>query len=450
MPRVTKTSGIGTIIDEQHELQTGALDLFSLPPADTSLHIGKHQVFYPESSNLANYEQNIIFTVVNDTDEYIQLDMTKLAGEIVFTKADGTTVLAADQKISVVNNFPQSLFRQVEVYLNNFCVSDLATGYYHYKAYIENHFSYDDDIKNTTLMELEHYIKDTPTKETAYEDETGLQKRGEIVMKKNVFFKMAIHNDFLKSTKLLMPGVELKIVLIRNNPTMTIVAPAAAADTFKMTLKDIQLHIRKVTLSSGKHSAIERGLQIRPSLYPIAHSKITMHSIPQGSSNFPVPHLIRGRLPRHLIFFLVTEDAHNGVLKNNLFKFTHYNVNYINLMINGDPIVNNGLRYDFTTGAAIYPYSWMLDNIGLKGSISIGLSLKDFVENSTIFPFDLTADLNNNVYAHKVLEGQIDLHIAFKTATTTVLNLMTYATYDEIVVIDKDRNVTIEYPKTTH
>jgi len=124
-------------------------------------------------------------------------------------------------------------------------------------------------------------------------------------------------------------------------------------------------------------------------------------------------------------------------------------VSFFNVMINGEPIVNNGLQFDFATGAAIHPYSWMLDNIGLKTNISVGLTLKDFVENSTIFPFDLTADQNNNVYPHPTREGQIDIRIQFKSATTTILNLLTYATYDEIVVIDKDRNVSIEYPKIT-
>jgi len=210
MPRITKTSGIGTLIDEQYELQTGALDLFKLPPVDDSLHIGKHQVFYPESNNFENHQQNIIFNVVNDTNEYIMLDMTKLAGEMLFTKADGTTVLDAAQKVSVVNNFPQSLFRQVEVYLNNVCVSDLAAGYYHYKAYIENHYSYDSDVKDTSLKDLEHYIKDTPTKETTYEDDTGLQKRGEVVLRKKVFFKWQFTMIFLKAHSFLFRGLNLK------------------------------------------------------------------------------------------------------------------------------------------------------------------------------------------------------------------------------------------------
>jgi len=86
---------------------------------------------------------------------------------------------------------------------------------------------------------------------------------------------------------------------------MTIIAADTQAEAFKMSLKDLQLHIRKIVLRPPVHAAIERGLQSKPALYPIAHSKITMHSIPMGHTHFNQPHLIRGRLPRHLIFFLL-------------------------------------------------------------------------------------------------------------------------------------------------
>jgi len=166
MPRVpiVDKSGIGSLVHEEHELATDALDYFTLPKIDSSLIAGKHQVYYPRSEITENNQQNIEFTIVNDTNEFIMLDQTRLYGEVTFTKADGTTALTAAEKISVVNNFPQSLFKQVEVYLNNVCVSDLSTSYYHYKAFIENHFSYDEDVKNTTLKELEYYIKDSPKK----------------------------------------------------------------------------------------------------------------------------------------------------------------------------------------------------------------------------------------------------------------------------------------------
>jgi hypothetical protein len=210
-----------------------------------------------------------------------------------------------------------------------------------------------------------------------------------------------------------------------------------------MKLKNLELHLRKIVVDPERLSALESALTNVSAKYPIAHSKLKKSTIPLGVTLHTVPHLLRGKLPRHLIFCFQTEEAHGGSLKTNGYKFTHFNIDYLNIFVNGEPIVQNGLRLNFETGAAIKGYSWMLNNIGLKNSISVGLSLEDFVENSTIFPFDLTADLNNNVYPHGIIQGQIDVHIGFKKTTTSQIAMMTYATYDEIIEIDKDRNITI-------
>ena len=116
----------------------------------------------------------------------IQMNTLRLHGAFSVHKADGSNI-TVDDKVSVINNAPQTLFRQIELMLNGVCVNDLSTSTYHYKAFIENHYSFDKDIKETTLSACEMYERDVPTlnsnPETANDKDA---KVGCVDVKKNV------------------------------------------------------------------------------------------------------------------------------------------------------------------------------------------------------------------------------------------------------------------------
>jgi len=131
-------SGIGTFVTDEFELATDSLDLFSVPAIDQSQISGRTQTYYLHGHINDSGPYEIIMP--NDSNEFTQLDSIRLNGEVEIVKADNSALADADV-VSVVNNFPQTLFRQVEIYLNNTVVNDLSTPTYTYKAYLENHLS---------------------------------------------------------------------------------------------------------------------------------------------------------------------------------------------------------------------------------------------------------------------------------------------------------------------
>ncbi len=104
--------GVGTFVNEAHKLATDALDLFAVPQYEEALIHGRELTLYPTSVLLS--EGPIEFLIPSDSSDFTQLNLTRLSGEIDITKADGTTQLTAADKISVVNLFPQSLWKQIE------------------------------------------------------------------------------------------------------------------------------------------------------------------------------------------------------------------------------------------------------------------------------------------------------------------------------------------------
>jgi len=228
-------SGIGTFVEEQHELATDSLDLFSLPGVDSSQISGKWQTFYPIGAMTDNGPYEIIMP--NDSNEYIQLDSMRLYGECEVVKGTGAALTDTDI-VSVVNNFPQTLFRQVEVYLNNQCINDLSTPTYPYKTFIENHLTYDKDIKETTLKARECYIKDNVGSEkvVAVTADSGFNARRAAYIKKKVHFDMKLHIDFLQSKRYLIPGVEMKIRFIRNDDSFSLLSAGNLGAKIKMQI----------------------------------------------------------------------------------------------------------------------------------------------------------------------------------------------------------------------
>jgi len=93
------------------------------------------------------------------------LEDITIYGEIEVKKSDGTAWAEADL-VTLPNNWPQALFSQIEVYLNNQCINDLSTPTYPYKAYIENLLTFSDKIKKNTLKPLEWWDKEPNGEET--------------------------------------------------------------------------------------------------------------------------------------------------------------------------------------------------------------------------------------------------------------------------------------------
>lgn len=439
------TKGLGTFVTDQYELATDSIDLFSLPNAETSIVHGKSVLYYPTSplTDDGTYE----FIMANDSNEYTILDRTTIYGEIEVVKsADGAEIAAADN-VSCVNMLPQALFKQIEVYLNGQLINDISTPTYAYKAFLETHFSFDRNIKETTLAATEMYIKDTISDETDIaaslaKANSGIKLRSNVISGKKVYFDIIPHVDFLRSTKYLIPGVEMRIRLIRNDDNFGLMY-AAAANTYKIKMHKLQLCTRKVTLDPRVSTAIEKSMEKSPSIYSVTQSKLKTHLLTSGTQSTYLSQVVRGKLPKSFSFGILESDQMENNAKLNPFYFNNRKVNYLNVFINGEPIHPIAVAPDFTNGDYLKEYRWSLDNSGLKQEHTNGITMAEFASNSCLWHYDLSPDQCNSYYKHGMESGTIDIHIGFSAALTKNHTLLFYGSYDEQVLIDKNRTITV-------
>ncbi|XP_070157985.1 uncharacterized protein [Polyergus mexicanus] len=114
------------------------LDLFSLPPTQTSIE-SSQWIHYKPVTSLLDYSP-IEFVILGDREEYLDLTRTMLNLRVrVETSGDSsghTAGAAATTTIGFVNHLLHSMFNQIDVYCNQKLVSP-PNNAYAYRTYIE-------------------------------------------------------------------------------------------------------------------------------------------------------------------------------------------------------------------------------------------------------------------------------------------------------------------------
>ena len=117
---LTGIAGLNLSADELHQ---DPWNIFSKPSLETNVVRNKRIDINPVSAitNDGPYE----FVVPSYALEYYDLSKTVLTGTIQIVKDDGTAC-GSGEDVSLVNLWPNSLFKQVEVYVNGTQVITLS------------------------------------------------------------------------------------------------------------------------------------------------------------------------------------------------------------------------------------------------------------------------------------------------------------------------------------
>ena len=212
------------------------LDLFTVPPTQnciTDSHVVEHQPMASLDSG-----GPIEFFIPGSGDDYLDLANTMLHVQAKVTRANGDNLDAADP-VGPVNNWLQSLFSQVDLYLNGVLVTSSSNSY-PYRAYIEALLSYGFDAKSTQLTNQLWY-KDKASRMNATElaggpdPNPGFVTRREYIAGSRVVDMMGrLHVDMFMQDKFLINGVDVKLRLVRSKPSFALMA--AGPNEYKITM----------------------------------------------------------------------------------------------------------------------------------------------------------------------------------------------------------------------
>ena len=140
------------------ECTKSELDLFAVPPTQTSVQQAGWVEYQPLTSILGNAP--IEFDVIGSGEDYIDVANVLLYVRAKITQNDNQN-LAADSTSAPINLLLHGMFSQVDITLNGTLISS-STNTYPYRSILETLLSYGEDAKKSQL-----------TSELFYKDEAG-------------------------------------------------------------------------------------------------------------------------------------------------------------------------------------------------------------------------------------------------------------------------------------
>lgn len=428
------------------------LDLFAVPPTQTSMVGGTWNEYHPISNLLDG--SPIEFHVAGSSEEYLDLSQTKLHIKAKITNADGSN-LANDAPVAPANLFLHSLFNQCEVTLNDRLVSP-ASNNYPYRAYLETLLNYGREAKESQLTSA-LFFKDTagkmdvvdPTLDDA-EANLGLKTRRGFTARSNLIDMIGpLHSDIFLQDKLLLSGVDMKVKLTPSASTFCLIS-STPDPAYKVSITHASMLIRRVRVNPSVSLAHARALEVGTAKYPLTRVEVKAFSIPTGTMSISKDNLFLGQLPQRLVIGCVDSDAYNGVMGKNCYNFKNLNVNFLSVTVDGKQVPETKpLTPKFTvTGGQRYIEAYNTLYSGLNKmyrDTGSHISRSEYAGGYTLYCFDLSPDLNSGDHLNLVQKGNLRLETRFANALPRTVMVIVYAEFQNILEIDKSRNVIFDY-----
>ena len=419
------------------------LDLFSVPPTQSSIDHGQWVEYHPVAA-LGNGP--VEFAISGSGDDYMDLANSYLQVQAKVVNVDGSN-LAADAEVGPVNLWLHSLFSQVDISLNEKLISP-SSNTYPYRAYLETLLSYGSEAKNTQLTASMFY-RDTPGQmNTKAAGNTGYTQRKVRARQSGVVDMMGrLHLDMFCQERYLINGVDVRLRLVRSADTFSLMATIADGFRPKIVLTSVTLFLRKIKLSPTVQLAHIKALEKGPVKYPIRRVESKIFSIPRGNLDVTQENLVLGQLPKRVILGCVYNSAFNGDYAQNPFYFRHLNLNFLALYIDGQQVPGKPLQPNFGSNSYTRCYSSLFTSTGqIYQDEGNDLSLSDYSRGYTLYAFDLTPDLaQSGGYFNLVKSGNVRLEMRFNTALPETVNVIVYCEFENIIQIDRSRNVLFDY-----
>ena len=138
-------------------------------------------------------------------------------------------------------------------------------------------------------------------------------------------------------------------------------------------------------------------------------------------------------------------EAFNGDRTKNPLIFNHHKINYIALYIDGQQTPGKPIQPDFPGKKYTTSFMKTIEATGtLNSAFGPNLTYSEFGNGYALFGYDLTPDLTKGETVTK-RSGKLEMELKYKDILSSQLTLITYAEFDNIIYIDKDRHVGFDY-----
>jgi hypothetical protein len=434
------------------------MDIFLLPLTTKQYEWADYVTYQPRAPIVGT--DVIEFTIEPIADHYINLSRSELFIQGKFVNADTGDTLAAGEMFAPVNLLFHSLWRQVDVWINDKHVSGGAQTY-PYVAYLEKMANFNEAAKASNLQSC-YYYEDTPDKfnDVEFVENLGAKKRHELVKSsKSIQMCDKLHTPLFHLNRNLIGNVKVSIKLSRANAPFYVMrklksptgAANAAADSSNVIFKleSAKLKVFKYRPVNNLLTAQAAVLLKTPAKYVLNNVECKVFNISQGFQSVNYDNLFLGNIPTRIIAFMVDVAAYEGAYTVNPFEFKHNRTNFLVLYKNGIQYPSQPYQPDFANNRYLECWNDMQHCLELWNSNKTnGITLDKYNKGFTFFTWDLSPDKSGSSSNFSLVQqGTLNMEIKFEAALTNNVNLFVYGETKSLMEIDFNGAVALDYER---
>ena len=394
-----------------------------------------YNIKYAPSGFYANKNTNIIFDINSNSTDYIDLAKCKLRVSFKIKNNDGSLLNDAvplngtpDKRdfVASVNLALHSLFRQVDLTINQQLVNSGTGSNHGYKAYIDALLDTEQQIAETS-MKCEMFEVDNPkSMHSEWLNNPGFVDRYQYTSgSRNCVVEGPLRMDLSRQNKLIPPNVRLGLKLYPAEDGFRLIT-SSDKKTYKVEINNVSLDICYVELEEEISGILTETLKKEPALYFLNNTEFKTFNIDNGLYRFTTDNICQAATPTRIIVGMVDSEAYNGSFKLNPYNFENFNVSQIELMRNGLALPSEPLKMDFKSGDFLDGYKTLF-----YGNNKCLITPEGFKSGYCLYVFNLQPHVQEDVFCKNPILGGLRLNILFNTALTKKITLLVYGIYNQ-------------------
>jgi hypothetical protein len=191
-------------------------------------------------------------------------------------------------------------------------------------------------------------------------------------------------------------------------------------------------------------------LNTTPAKYPITRVEVKTLTINPGLSDITTEPIFTGQLPRRILVGLIPNEAVIGSPLVSSFKFEPHGVNYLAFTLDGLQYPRNAFKPDFENNKYMREYyslqqAFNLDSLHVPGR----LSFEEYKDRCVLYAYNFAPDMSDGSSAggpaNLIKRGVLGMHIRFSEPPTKTLSAIVYAEFDNMMEIDNNGRVGLDY-----
>ena len=425
--------------------------LFHTPPRDDLVQ-GMEWIEYRPVGQL-NSEGALEFNVSGNGARYMDLMNTRLKVKFRILQADGQVIPPAiiegkptpdAAKVGPVNLFLQSLWRQVDVSVQQQLVSPNIGTHYAYKAYMETLLNYGRDAKESQLQ-ASLYMKDqgdVKSNDPVSGTNSGLILRSIYTeQSKVVDLEGSIYIDICQQNRYMLNGVEVGFKFWPTSTPFKLMSANPAAN-YKIDIQEALLKVCFVEMTPNALLAHSKVLQQQPAKYFYDKTEMKSFAVAKGAFGCTLEDVFQGIVPKKLVVGMVASEAFMGDYKRNPFEFKHMDCQFIGFYVDGKSTPMEALTPNYANNNYLSAYMTTFGVDGYQTNFGHDISREDYAKGFCLYVFDVCLNHCEKTDP-KGKRGRTRLEIKFAKGLPEPATVIVLAKFPGLMEIDGSRAIKI-------